>query len=807
MSGGHPPASSSAAASGGAAAAGAPVLLQAAVVWRRVACAAALLVLLAIAALGAPRLRFDVSNEALFVEGDPTLDQFEELQKTFGSDEVLFLLFDVQDPFRDPERGKLLALGERIAALPFVESLRSPLHSQVIFDEDGELTSRAVAKALPRTPEDVALWRARVLQYLPFRDLLISRDARQVAFLVRLDRAVVTPAKRIEVAKTMRELLAEPEWQGLSCRCVGTPIITEQIAKILGREMAKALGGGLAVALLLLLLLFGTLRAALAPLVLILATLAGTLGLQGLAGVPLSQLSAILITLVICVGIADCMHFVATYQRLARKLAPDEAALESLREVWVPCLLTSATTAAGFLSLLTSNLAPVRNLGLFAALGCLIAYLLLLVVPPAMITGWQPSPLGAGEEGATQQAAGDTHEGDAVGRLLSRVEALVTRRPGLVVGVALVLTLAAAPGMTRLEVDNDLMADLDEDEPLRQDLAFVHERIGGTVAAEVVIEPLVPPVDQLPPAAVLVRAAALEEWIRQAHPAVKAVVGVTEGLLEICKAFGIPQQVPDKDAGTAQLLTLLSSSDSEFYAQHVAVDGSALRISVRMNLIGSKHYKALLGGLQAELERRFQGVARAHITGGAMLLSRSNDYLLETQRDSFLLALIVVSLLVAGSTRELRLGLISLVPNVVPLVIVLGAMGWLGVSISVTIALIATIAIGIVVDDTIHFLHCLREELHAHPEEDTAAAIGATLGSAGRAILFTTLLLVGCFAVYLLGNMGSLRRFGAIACMTFIAAFLCDMLLLPALLRLWPDRPSKAPTQPTQDSAREEPAA
>ena len=257
-------------------------------------------------------------------------------------------------------------------------------------------------------------------------------------------------------------------------------------------------------------------------------------------------------------------------------------------------------------------------------------------------------------------------------------------------------------------------------------------------------------------------------------------------LLEICQAFDVPVEVPSEPAASAQLLTLLSSSDADFYGQHVAVDGSAIRISVRMNLIPSAQYSGLLSELDRQLAERFEGIARAHVTGGAMLLERSNQYLLTTQRDSFLLALAVVSLLIALSTRELRLGLLSLVPNVLPVALVLGLMGWADIPVSVPIALIATIAIGIIVDDTIHFVHCLREELR--PGVTLDDAIEATFQRAGRAILFTTLLLLGAFSVYAFAALKPLRYFGAIACLAFLAAFLADVALLPALLRLWPRR-------------------
>lgn len=242
-------------------------------------------------ALGFPKLRFDVSNEALFVEGDPVLERFHELEETFGSDEVLFCLFEVEDAFEPETRDRLIALGDRLETLgagperhAFSESLRSPFHSPVVFELDGTLETRSIAQAAAAGELDTAqereVWRKRVLAYRPFRDLLIDPEGRYVAFLLRLDPALMTPQGRGEVAKEVDAFLAEPEWKDLRGAVVGTPIITTQIAAILGREIVRALLGGLAVAFVALLLLFRSPLAAVSPFVVILLSLFGTIGLS-----------------------------------------------------------------------------------------------------------------------------------------------------------------------------------------------------------------------------------------------------------------------------------------------------------------------------------------------------------------------------------------------------------------------------------------------------------------------------------------------------------------------------------------------
>lgn len=739
--------------------------------WRWPLCAATTLVCLLLAALGIPRLEFEVGHRSLFVEGDEALDRYDQLEEVFGSDDTVMALVEVEDAFAEPHLSRLLALGERLGALPFVSELRSPLHSPVVFEEDEAVTSRSVAAAAPAGEAARALWRARVLEYEPFAELLISRDGREVAFLLRLDPDPRhrTPGGRAAVADALSTVAREGPWADYPMAVVGTPLVTTRVARLLGQEMATAIASGMAVSALALLLCLRSARAALGPLAVIAVTLLATFGLKGLVGSPLSTLSAILVTLAICVGVADAMHLVVSHQRLVREgLSPGRALAAALREVWFPCLFTSLTTVVGFLTLLTSHMAPVRTLGIYCALAGGIAFVALLVLAPALVGAWRPGP------NEPPPARPD--------ELPRALEWLVRLPPKPTALAGLLLIAAAAPGMFRLTTNQNLLRDLAPDEPLRRDLEFVHARMGGTVAAEVVIEPLTPPADGIPSAALLREVAAFEAWLAEAHPAIKVVRGLPDALAEVHRVWGGPREVPADDALAAQLLLVLQSSDPEFCDAHVALDGALLRVTARLDLIDSRDYQALLATVEQELDRRFAGLAQGHVTGGAMLLARSNAYLLATQLDSFGLALFLVLGLIALWSRDVRLGLFSMVVNVLPIGGVLGLMGWLGFELTTANALIATLAIGIVVDDTIHITHALREGQIA--ADDPEAAVRHAFAHAGLPILFTTFVLAGSFGTYVVSDLASIRNFGVIASATFVAALLADLVLLPALLRL-----------------------
>lgn len=731
-----------------------------------------LLTLLACALLcaGLPKLRFDASNRNLFLEGDPTLDRYDDFQRRFGADEVLYLLIEVQDPFQEPQLSQLLALGERLRALPHAVRLRSPFHSRVSFLEDGALVSRSVAEAAPASPEARAVWRERVRGYEPFQGLLCAPDLRTVAFSLQLERDM-GHAARSELVRALRALRAEAPLRDWPHAATGTAVIPVLVGEILTRELARSLVAAGLVALVALWLLFRSLTAVAGTLLQLACAVAGTLGLMGHLGVPLTSLSVILVTLLACVGLADCMHVTAAYERHARSglHLPAQAVGRALHETWWPCLVTSFTNAAGFLALLSAPLRPIAYLGLFAAAGTALAFGLFLGLAPLTLSWWRPSGRGAA-----------TPAEDPWARALLRLSRLAIRRPRTVLAVGLSLLALLGAGIPPTP-DQYLLRDLRPDEPLRRDLEFIHARMGGTMSVEVVVEPLAPgDPEQL--GEVLRRCEALQAWLSGLDPAVRSVRGIVDGVRELHTLFDGPRQVPRDAAGVAQLLLALQSADADWYEQHLTVGGTATRVNVRLDLIPSSACARIVERVERELDERFAGLARAHLTGGALLIVGSSAYVVETQVQSFAWSLLTVSLIVLLSVRSLRLGLVSLLPNVGPVLALLGLMGWLGIPLEVSSALIATVTLGIVVDDTVHVVHAFGDELRQGTPVEPA--IERVLQRAGRAVLFTSLVLVVAFATYLGSSLRPIRTFGWLAAATFLVAFLADLLLLPALLRL-----------------------
>ncbi|MGE0707651.1 MAG: RND family transporter [Planctomycetota bacterium] len=748
---------------------------------------------------GVLQLRKDTRNESFFVEGDPALTGYHELLRTFGSDEVVYVLVELPDgdAFAAPHLERLLALGTALRGLPGALELRSPLHSPILIDRAGTLEGVRVSDQPPRSEAERAAARARVLGYAPFRGRLIDASGRRVGFLVRLEAEAphygggatgaapwpwssvappttsppapttsppAPPPTREALVDALEAALRGGPWAAYPHAAVGTPLNTALFNRLLGRELTRNIVLGGVIAALVLLWLFRHPFPLLPPLLVLGGTLGASFGALGLCDRPITLLSSFLAPFVVCAAVADVMHVCARYrEELRLGDGPAAAAGRAVRATWWPCLLTSLTTAAGFVALLSAPLAPVRDLGAGAALGTLLAFALTFAILPPLLPLWrQPPPEAAG----------------APERALEALLGLLRRRPRALALCGLALTAAVGAGATRLYVDHDFLAYLDPQEPLRRDITFVQERMGGAVAVEVVIDAGRP--DGLASARLQRELAGFSAWLRGLDPIVRAVDAIDEPLAEISTLLGGPRGPARTDRAAAELLESLSLVDPELRARRVSTDAACTRVSVRMDVVGSARYEGVLARIEAEAARRFAGLAATRLSGGAYLLARMKEHILTTQRHSFAWAFAVVSLLLLAVARRPGLGLAAVLCNLAPLLVVLGAMGWLGVPLEVGNSLLATVALGIVVDDTIHMVCSLRA---AEAEGATRAeALARTFRGTGRAVLFSSLLLGACFLSFQTSALSNVRSFGLLTAATFAAALAADLVLLPALL-------------------------
>ncbi len=490
-----------------------------------------------------------------------------------------------------------------------------------------------------------------------------------------------------------------------------------------------------------------------------------TLGAVALADRPLNMVLSTLPSLLVVLGTAYSLHLANAFRR-------DEHS--DIRERWSaaiadtlhPCLLTAGTTAAGFLALAVADLLPVRDLGLFAGLGTLCSVALVFTFLPAFLhVVWSPAPHAAiVASAANARAAAAWSPARAI-----------HRGRFAILAIALVAVAVAAAGIARLRVESHILSFFPDNDPVVVATRHIEERLLGLTALDVWVHG--------PTSGVLSAATVIA--VRDLVAFADTESDVTDVVGPIVSDSVLPERLPADAAATALREALAARADdappgtTRARVQTIG-DATHLRVTVAARTTSIEESAALLERLGSLLTRDLPPGVVAETTGAVPLLVRVQAMLLRTQMETFAASIVVVTSLLCIAFRSVSLALLSLVPNVLPITLTLGTMGWCGVPLDVATVTVAGVAMGLVVDDTIHILE--RYARSAGPDASAIARIDSVFRTAGRPVIFTSLATAAGFAAFACSDFQPVFFFGSLIALTAIYALIADLLVLPALL-------------------------
>ncbi|MFR1533940.1 MAG: efflux RND transporter permease subunit [Bilophila wadsworthia] len=444
-------------------------------------------------------LQFDNSNEIWFSEGDPSLERINTFHKLFGNDDFVYLVFDADTLF-SPESLRLLSdlVSDIRKKVPYLRDVTWLGNAERIeADAEGIVVSDFID---PETYDAASMpeLRRRALAEKNYRDNLISSDGKTVGMLLEMrtyPRDSVEP--RSEVTHALRGVLAQPEYAGFSIHAVGQPILHNDYNELSFKESATFFGLCLLVQMVLLFWLGKGVRGVIGPISVVVLSVIWTLGMIQVLGFTLNLFIILIPTLLICVCIGDSMHIIATYNQHRREGLGVVAALrQAMSETGMPCLLTSLTTAAGFLGFCAADIQPFREMGVYASVGALMAYILSILVVLLLYSTERdkaPSAPTPGMPGAPARIASPSTPirigtPDIFDRFLGRVYLINVRYPKVLLALFMVLLGVSVYGYTLVEVETGTARMLSKSLPLRQAYDFVDERMGGSMSVEIMLD-------------------------------------------------------------------------------------------------------------------------------------------------------------------------------------------------------------------------------------------------------------------------------------------------------------------------------
>jgi len=737
----------------------------------------ALLAVLAVtvfAAFHALSVTFDPSIEVYFLDGDEGVEAYHHFLDTFDSDQILVVAYEDPELWTADGLAFLDRMSRELGKHDNVQHVRSITTLQDVVAQPGSLTTRPYYDA-DDPPEPMSL-REWVLGNEILRGSVVSEDGRVVAIFLTIDHLLEDPQRRMALARTVRDqATAMTEQRGLDLHISGPAILDEAFIAHTNRDILLTFPLMGAVIILAIFGLFRTWRALPLPLAVIGLACLWTAGMMGLLNYRVTIIHSIVFPMLMGIGIASSVHVLSRAMLLRRTgLGPQEAAQQSLKTLLAPCFFTTATTVAGMSSLLFTTMRPLRQVGVLAAFGVSAALLLTYALGPWLLP-LLPQP--SDDDGALEGWWSKWDDAMAALATFCRVRA----RAIVIVSVAFLLFMLL--GLQFLKVGSNPIVYFLEDDPVRIDVQYIDEHLAGASTIEVFVD--VPRDDAMKEPETLRKLAEVQSYL-EGLEGVGETFSVAEYVMELRQAMrgGLEgeRRIPDTKAEVSQLLLMID--DPANLERLVDFTYRKARVNATIKLSDGDLLQTRVREVELALAERFSGDSEAMVTGQSKLIANMNHYMLRSTQRSMGAAFGLVLLFMTLALRSVRLGLFSMIPNVMPIGITLGLMAWTGIRLDPGTTMIGAIALGLVVDDTVHFLHHFRERLLAGDTVD--AAIQSTLHDTGRAIIMTSLTLTAAFWLMLLSSFYPNIYFGLLTGVAILLAVIADLIVLPAALALVP---------------------
>ena len=729
-----------------------------------------LLITAAITALAVafiPLLHVDVDFANYLNRKDPAVIAADEVKERFGSQ--LRIIVAIEDP-QGVFRAETLALAEELETaledLPVVEDMVGPLNSKVIRGSETSIQIRSVAPngAAPQTVEEIETYRNLVLSDTTLRDYVVSSTETALAIYLKSEPEV----DMVSFASAVENVVLAHETEGISFFISGLPYINLTLQRSMKRDLQLFLPLVILIIISVLFVSFRWTWGVLIPFAVVALSVLWVLGLMAFCGVPLTVVSFILPVLLMAIGIADGIHVLSRYhEELRGDSDKRKAILQTMKAMKRPVILTSLTTAIGFLSLLYAYLVPQRTFGLFAAIGILIAMILSLLLIPAILRMVKaPTPKTALRHGRMANVLGTI------------VRLAIRHRWAVLVG-ALVLSGVFAAGIPLLQIETSQRAYLGDGHSAVLSMDRLDDLFSGSNQVMIEIDSGVR--DGLKDPGLLNEMVALERFLEE-H-GVKKAMSLTHIVREMNQRFHADDPefytIPEDQSTISQLLLLFSFQGGSLGALSLS-DFSAGEVMGFHALKTGEEQSALVKDVSGYLESHFEGSAAVRMAGPTRIQASMLTSIAHSQLTSLLTSIFAAGVIVILLMRSFRAGIVSMIPLLFTVLFNFGVMAFAGKTLDIATLMISSITVGIGIDYGIHFIERYHEEVSETLSRSQALIRSAQ--TAGTGIVYNALALALGFGIMILSTFKGVQNFGLLIAMTMVISAISAFIVIPVLL-------------------------
>lgn len=736
----------------------------------------------------------DNSPDALMVSHDWALKQYDEAMSTFGDDRVMIVALLADDIFVPDVIRRIRLLTRRIERVDGVRqviSLTNVEHARTVGDSvrvGPLIPTRASADELKKIAQEIEDNRFIVGN-------LVSADRTMVALNVFFSTGR-GKAEKSAVAEIER--ITHNEFGDDRIYFAGLPYMDyRNDVHVQGDLLKFAPFTGLLIVLTFY-RAFRRWRGVLMPVGTVVIGLIWTFGAMAMMGEPLTLVTMMLPVMLMAIGSSYVIHVLNQHDLSmlatrcdASSITQRAAVLHVLRFIGPPVIVSATTTMAGFSSLAFTTIAGTQQMGLYASVGVGAVMIVTLTLVPAWLALLKP---------ARPRSVEQQSERAAIGIVLEHIGQFVTRRQTLIYVAAFSVTVVAVAGVGRLRIKTDYLSFYPNDSIERIGAERINAHLGGTAGFRIIVDTHRP--NELRQAGALSTIVDLQRFV-ETLPGIDRTISVADLVTTTNRLFGGEQPdsvMPSDQARLDQVFSHLIASTADSPIRFITNDASKAQIIVRSHLFDSTQMDQTLRRMDEWTRTHLPPEWTAYPTGLLMLLNRTSNSVAKEQARSLIIALLSIFAMMAVLFRSLKTGFVAMIPNAIPIVAFFGFMGWMGIELNLNTSLVASIVLGLAVDNAAHLIrryrHCCLEMV------DKRQAVMASIRHSGAPIIFANLTLALAFAIFAFSSFVPVRTGGLLSAVTIIACLISNMIFLPVLMnsRLLQVGGAVAPSRPVEST-------
>ena len=726
-------------------------------------------------------MRFTFTEANLLPDKHAENIRYNEFLELFG-EEGNVLVLAVQDPELFSE-GRLEAWNQLSRKLGSFEEIdfTISIENLNVLSKNKQMKKLELVPFInqkPETEEDFSQLKQQLFKELPFfENLLFNKETQTVRTAVYMKTEIVNSAARKNFIYNIFIPLIKKfeEDNQLDVRVSGMPYIRTLNAQNIVDEIGIFVLGAMAVTSLIFFLFFRSLRATFISMIIVLIGVAWSLGTLGWMGYEITVLTALIPPLIIVIGIPNCIFLINKYQQEVSKHGNQ---VKSLQQVIVKIgnatLMTNLTTASGFATFILTDSKLLKEFGIIASINVIGIFILSLLLIP-IIYSFLPLP---------NKKHLNHLKNKTIDRLVGWMEKNVRKRRINTYIISLVLLVASIIGIYQIRISGSILEDMPQKKEFFKDIMFFDNEFNGIVPLEILID--TKRKDGVLKLATLKRMDALGKSI-ESIPELSPPLSVVNAMKYAKQAYynGNPNyyKLPTAQENNFILSYLdTKNSNQNLMKNYVDSTGQYARLTTYMKDIRTERMEEIKSDLEKEIKKIFpEDRYSVQLTGKSLIFLKGTKYLVKNLVLSLSIAIFLIALFMAYLFRSYKMILISLIPNLLPLIVTAGMMGFLGIPIKPSTILVFSIAFGISVDDTIHFLAKYRQEL-IDSKWKIQRSVYAALKETGVSMFYTSIVLFFGFSVFMISEFGGTVALGGLVSATLLFAMLANLVLLPSLL-------------------------